>query len=353
LASHDANEALAQAIEEVDLRGNLLDGRRICDLGKRFGPSAIGFLTRAVREGSPAVMSAALETMARVAPEQVREHALAALRAPAQAAEVRAAAAEALTGFHDGTVLDALIQAASDGPLVSAAAIASLRQHASAEATSRIRNHLSSLLEALARPAGEDERLLARKARAVFGPDGSSGLLRLVAAHSYSAIEDDLFAWWRSHPDAGVKAAAARELLEGGLDNACAVLSEGLPGANEGQPKPPAGELDNGPVRLVLAEAAFVVLLGNPSEAFERLSPFFDDLELEGWFGSKRAEIILLLLLGQIGRNETSWLRGQADALHRKACRPDARWRQLRFGPHVPPELASLADQLRSWHPAG
>ena len=52
----------------------------------------------------------------------------------------------------------------------------------------------------------------------------------------FGAIEADLVRWWRTHPNVDVKAFAAEALAKGGLEHASAVLSEGLPGANEARP---------------------------------------------------------------------------------------------------------------------
>lgn len=342
----DTNHDLNRAIEEVDLRGNLLDGERVKRIGEIHGRNATAFLLRAAEEGSPPVIVAALQALAVAEPDAAKDRSLALLRMPDQPSEVHAGAAEALSRIHSKDALDALILATSESALVSSAAIRALREHTGTDSIRRIRDHLRSLIEALAASSRDDARLLARQAWAVVGPDGRSGLLHLAAERCYSDIEDDLFTWWRTHPDVGIKTAAAQELLEGGVDNACAILAEGLPGSNEGHPTRPQGELDNGPLRHVLAEAAFVVLLGDESKAFDLLAPFFDSCALEGWFGNKRAEIILLLLLGQTGNNETSWLWGQADELHRRGRRPDSRWRELGFRRCDPPLIKSLADEL-------
>ena len=331
----NAEPDLARTLEQISVRGNLADAQRIHGLADTYGNEVVPFLQRAAREGSPPVVAAAVQALARIDLDAAAERALALLEMPDQNPDARAAAAEVLSQVHSEDALTALIRATLDSPTVSGAAIRSLHEHRSTEATVRLRDHLRSIVDELGHPSPEgtankdQQKLLARRARAVVGVDGSSGLLRLLAERCYPDLESDLLSWWRSHPDIVVKAAAAQELLDRGVDHACAMLTEGLPGANDGHPMEPNGELDNGYVRHILAEAVYIVLLGAPSDAFDRLYPYFGEDQLRGWFGAKRAEIILLLLLGQVGWNPTSWLWGYADNLCRRGARPDARWRGI------------------------
>ncbi len=341
---------LARAIEQIRVRGNLMDAQRVRELADRYRAEAVPFLRDATRDGSPSVVAAAIQALARVDPENVAERAFAILTMPGQDSDARAAAAEALSQVHSELALTVLIQATVDSPLVSDSAIRALHEHRSTRATVRIREHLRSILDDLGRSrvgttTEEDEQFsMGRRTRAALG------LLGLLVQRSYSDMEAELFSLWRTHPDIVVKAAAARGLLDGSIDNAYAVLIEGLPGGNEGYPHEPLGELENGGVRLILADAAYVVLLGaSPSDAFSRLSSLFDVEKLGDWFGNKRAEIILLLLLGQVGWNPTSWLWGYADELHRRGVLPDARWQalgsRLESGSQV---LQGLAAELRA-----
>lgn len=322
-----AREELARASEAIDLAGNLRDAERLRALAGRFGIESLAFLGRASREGSPPIVVAALESLAKLDLEAAASRAFELLADAARDADERAAAASVLAEVHTDAALSALLAATVDSPLVSGAALRGLRAHSSARATSRLGELLDALVEELRRPSGDDARL-ARCMRAVLGL-GDPGLLHLVAQRSYREREAWLFEVWRSHPNVPLKAAAAMELLEGGADNAIALLTEGLPGANEATPRPPLGELDNADVRLVLAAAGFVVLLLEPAEAFDRLAPFFAADQRRGWFGEKRAEIILLLVTGQRGLNLTTWLYGYAEKLHRRGVPPDARWSAL------------------------
>jgi hypothetical protein len=104
-------------------------------------------------------------------------------------------------------------------------------------------------------------------------------------------------------------------------------LADGLPGRNSPHPTG-TGELDNAEVRELLASAASTVLLGSdPSKAFEELARYFDEEKMVGWFGTKRAEVILELLAYQSGWDLTSsWLGGSALDLQQLDCRPDRRW---------------------------
>lgn len=104
-------------------------------------------------------------------------------------------------------------------------------------------------------------------------------------------------------------------------------LTEGLPGRNDPHPTG-TGELDNGDVRHLLAGAAFTaVLRSDPSKAFDDLARYFDESELLGWFGNKRAELILEMLLYQSGWTECStWNSLRERQLRQLGSRPDRRW---------------------------
>ncbi len=104
-------------------------------------------------------------------------------------------------------------------------------------------------------------------------------------------------------------------------------LAEGLVGRNDPH-RTGTGELDNGEVRQLLAGSAFIAVLGSdPSNAFDDLARYFDESALRGWFGTKRAEIILEMLLYQTGWTEYStWNSLREKELHESGARPDRRW---------------------------
>lgn len=349
VSTHDSGVALARALEAVNVRGGLVDARRVTAVADTFGSAAVPFLWDCVSRGSPAVAAAALLAVARAAPERVTPLALAVMRDSSQDSEVRAAAAEALTASQAGGVLDVLLDATTDSPTVSAGALRALRQRRSAVDTAGLLGHLRALVAELSRTPVESPRLR-RLTRALFGPDGRSGLLRLVTERAMPEAEGDLVSWWRSHPTPALKAAVAYELVETSVVHADSVLMEGLPGCNDGHPREPLGELDNGPVRHALAHAACAVLSRtSASAAFERLSPYVAGDTSAEWFTRMRAEIILLLLLGQVGVNPTSWLHGYAEGLRRRGVAPDTRWRTLLTAVQLPSPLhRELANELRA-----
>jgi hypothetical protein len=123
---------------------------------------------------------------------------------------------------------------------------------------------------------------------AVLGLDGRSGLLALVAP---TAPDAELVELWRTHPIIAVKAFAADELVQRSVEHAYSILTSGLPGANEPH-ETGTGELDNGPVRNLLAGTICKVLLHDPA-AYERLSHYLD--AQSSWFERKRAELIITL----------------------------------------------------------
>lgn len=136
------------------------------------------------------------------------------------------------------------------------------------------------------------------------------------------------------------------------IELALAELREGLPGRNEPSASG-TGELDNGPVRHLFARAAFTVLHGaNSVAAFDLLSPFFAASELQGWFGGRRALVILELLEGQVGRSLSSWLALYCYSLHFQGAIPDERWRGLlsRLPEHT--GLSGLAKELLAYFDA-
>jgi hypothetical protein len=168
-------------------------------------------------------------------------------------------------------------------------------------------------------------------------------LLRHDPAY-FGAIEADLVRWWRTHPNVGVKAFAAEALAKGGLEHASAVLSEGLPGANEARPVSEGEGLDNGHVRDAFVRAAYAVLAGDPRAAFERLSRYFVEADGDPWFVDVRAEVIGVLLMGQAGHGYSTWLSAWCHELHCRGALPDPRWRALRARAH--PRFAELLDEI-------
>ena len=133
------------------------------------------------------------------------------------------------------------------------------------------------------------------------------------------------------------------------VQRALRTLSKGLPGRNDPHPTG-TGELDNGEVRHLLAEAAFaVVLRSDPSKALDDLARYFDESETLGWFGSKRAELILEMLLYQSGWTEYStWNSLRERELRQLGMRPDRRWMDVCSRVRSDsPRLMSLATALR------
>ena len=114
------------------------------------------------------------------------------------------------------------------------------------------------------------------------------------------------------------------------VEHALRILTQGVPGRNDPH-RTGTGELDNGEVRQLLAEAACtVVLRDDSSKAFDDLAQYFDESKLAGWFGGKRAELILEMLLYQSGWTECStWNSLRERALRQLDTRPDRRWREL------------------------
>jgi hypothetical protein len=349
---------LVEELARIRIDGDHADARRVRDLAKLHGAAAVPFLARAAREGSDPVMAAAIQALGRVDVDAVADRAVTVLQNAALHCDVRAAAADALAQVHSEIALDALLQVTVDDVIVSGAAVRALVHHRSAQATARIRSCLRVVVEQLDRAraggaAGEEDRHARRLRRAFSGVDGNSGLLGVLVQRHDPETEADLVSWWRSHRDDSVRGTAALTMLAGGVDNALLLLNEGIPGS-DAHPVAPSGELDNGPVRHVLAGGAYVVLRrSSPADAFDRLIPFFDVDERTGWFGEKRAEVILLLLIGQLGYNATSWLAGSCNDLHRCGARPDGRWRMLGRTLHrATGILPALADTL-SGHLAG
>jgi hypothetical protein len=104
-------------------------------------------------------------------------------------------------------------------------------------------------------------------------------------------------------------------------------LTEGVPGRNEPH-RTGTGELDNGEVRQALAGAAFTaVLRSEPGDAFDELAHYFDASQLVGWFGTRRAELILEMLLYQTGwTTYSTWNSVRERELRQLGTRPDRRW---------------------------
>ncbi len=121
---------------------------------------------------------------------------------------------------------------------------------------------------------------------------------------------------------------ALRALESMSLQRALQVLSEGLPGRNDPQGHPIAiAEL-----QTLLANAAYTVVSGtDPSSAFDNLAHYFDESEMVGWFGMKRAALILDMLLFQCGctRYSGTWLYEYATKLEQLGTRPDRRWLEV------------------------
>jgi hypothetical protein len=114
------------------------------------------------------------------------------------------------------------------------------------------------------------------------------------------------------------------------VQRALQTLTEGLPGRNDPY-LTGTGELDNGEVRRCLADAAFTVVLhGEPSKVFDDLAHYFDESEILGWFGNKRAELVLEMLLYQSGWTEYStWNSLRERELRQLVTRPDRRWMEV------------------------
>ncbi len=111
------------------------------------------------------------------------------------------------------------------------------------------------------------------------------------------------------------------------VQGALQTLTEGLPDRNAPYTTG-TGELDNAEVRHLLAGAAFVaVLRSDPSRAFDDLAHYLDESEILGWFGNRRAELILEMLLYQTGWTEhSSWNSVRERELGQLGTRPDRRW---------------------------
>ncbi len=132
------------------------------------------------------------------------------------------------------------------------------------------------------------------------------------------------------------------------VNHALRELTEGLPGRNEPRPSG-TGELDNPEVRHRLAAAAFTAVLGSePRDAFEALSPHFESVQVVGWFGAKRAELILEMLAYQAGWvGESTWNSVRRRRLNEAGTSPDPRWAQVcaRVG-WESPDLSQLTANL-------
>jgi hypothetical protein len=311
---------LEATLGEIRLDGNLADAERIRIAAIAHGVAIVPFLRRAWVAGSPTVRAATLSALGALDPEGASQTALSALASETEPPQVRAAAAEALGWVPTTHALDALLEAVLDRALVREAALDALARHVEPGATPRIRERLTRLAEELG-ARGADPSSAGRLRWAAVG------LLRLLGARGLAELERDLVAWWRAHPDSTLQVECACHLLGSDPAYADAVLREGLPGANEGEPTT-TGELD-GPVRQVLPEAVTLVLRSDPADAFRRLAPYLEARQAVGYFGEKRAEIILLLLLGQLGRNVTTWLSLASSQLASLGLRPDPRWIDL------------------------
>lgn len=124
-------------------------------------------------------------------------------------------------------------------------------------------------------------------------------------------------------------------------------LSEGIPGENDPH-ETGTGELDNGPVRLLLASAAWTVIRFDPGIAFDSLGRFVESSELSGWFATKRLELIFRMLLYQTNWCDYStWLSRYQTDLWMNSSLPDPRWKELCASfDHESPELNELAREL-------
>jgi hypothetical protein len=334
-------DAVAAALGEVPLQGNPFHAEQLRKLVLVHGKAATPFLVRALEAGSAPIKAAAMQALGRVDPVAATEPALAFMGSAREDPEVRASAAEVLAHVPTERALPVLLQAIYDSPLVADAALGALEEHARTFATRSVHQELRRLVNEIAAP-GFDAQTNADQGRRLRA---MQGLVSLVARRSFQEVEAELLAWWRTHPNTQVQYWSADALLSGGVQHACAVLSEGIPGTNEGRPTG-TGELD-GPARMLIPKAAMVVLRGPAPEAFELLAPYCRTAAVAGWFGNKRAEVILLLLLGQVGYNPTSWLWGWADELGRSGVLPDQRWRGVASQlPQSSLSLRMLAEQL-------
>jgi len=123
---------------------------------------------------------------------------------------------------------------------------------------------------------------------------------------------------------------ALRALEPMSLQRALQVLSEGIPGRND-----PQGHLIAiAGLQNLLANAAYTVVSGtDPSSVFDNLAHYFDASEMVCWFGKKRAELILHMLLFQCGctcmMHTGTWLYTYATKLAQLGTRPDRRWLEV------------------------
>jgi hypothetical protein len=288
-----------------------------------FGARMTPFLVRALREGNELHRSAAFPLLGAIAPATAEPLALAALEVADESSEVRSAAAEALGHVHTEAALEALLRARSDRPLVRTAAYAALARHADHGAVTRI---VAEVCAGIERGRWDD------------------GLLPIAAAHAFRELAPDLVRRWRSDPDEHGQYEAITLLLRHDRSWARAALDEGLPGHNEGTPSG-TGE-PHGAVRHLFARAATLILLGDAADAFDALAGYVAPaVTRRCWFERERAEVILLLLLGQLGRNETSWLAGESWELQGRPA--DPRWIEVCRRLVASPDLAPIL------HPEG
>lgn len=139
--------------------------------------------------------------------------------------------------------------------------------------------------------------------------------------------------------------------MERNLEGALRDLTQGIPGGNDAHPTG-TGELDNGRVRHLLAAAAFQCVRDlPPKEAFDALSSFVATARSGDWFETRRAELLLEMLLYQTGWSECStWNASRETELRLQRKRPDQRWLDVcRHVPLAPPgseRLHDLAKQL-------
>ncbi|RYE90128.1 MAG: hypothetical protein EOO75_10660, partial [Myxococcales bacterium] len=306
--------SLDAAIAAIDLAGNLLDAERVRLLPIRHGALAAPFLSHAVAAGTPAIRGVALEGLALVDPSAGATLAFARLAAADEPVEVREGAVRALGHVPGPRALSALLEARRGSPLVAAAARAMLEQRDDLETTRLLRE---LVIRSLDDETGDPEEQ-ARRTREGLG------LLPLVVRRSPDRLEGKLLSWWRTHPSPAVQYAAA-EHLTGRPENARALLDEGLPQADLDDPQSEHLDLFT---RHVLAGAITTLLRGDPARAFETLSPYLDPRETRTWYGLRRAERIVDLLVTGLGLDASTRHGVRVQVLHQSRMLPDPRWRQ-------------------------
>jgi len=297
--------ALAAALAEIPIGGNLLHASRLPGLVDVHGATLLPFLTKALLAGSKPIRVAALEAMSRVAPARAIEESLVLLAARDEEIELRATAATTLGGAgdrHADAAVDMLLEAANGSGVVAKAALRALETVGGERATLKIRaQYEQSLRDPRRKPSAAES-------------------LTILSRRPVPMTEDELLIAWRAHrggDGVDVQIAAVSALLSRKPEHALAFLAEGIPGANEKSPDP---------ARLLLPAAVLFVMCKPPEEAFDLLSPYL--MRGSGEFAAIRLHVILELLRAHAtGEVESSWMAFAEMKIAGCSSKPDARWR--------------------------